>query len=268
MLHGVQRPAASSHTGQVELFQPGIIPPLALGPLVLVPGFHVIRKNGRCEPGVTQDQQAAAETHVWMRAHLSADQRQAHSRAAVAVNPLASSLHGPPSHPAIASVRSMVKRAAERTNERTPACWVAGFGDGVLEALGHRWLFLASAGRGGRAISHLLRHPSNLCFPLPSPRPTNPQPAGLHRNGARSSKATREPCADEGADEGGRAIVRTVVSCGLSGHMFTDKEVLVVVPGHIGTVSTLTERTKTRSPATQAPRHPGTREQAAAPLTC
>lgn len=152
-----------------------------------------------------------------MDAHLSADQRQVqvHQRAAVAVNPLASSLHGPSSpdqasKSAQPSVSILCAQPGGRThehtrtnaqrNERTPACpRGAAFGESVLESLGaYQTLFLASGkARQGRAISHLLiTHQSTFSVALTD---NNPQAVGLDRDSALQQQQQRVVPGAEGA---------------------------------------------------------------------
>lgn len=159
---------------------------------------------------------------MWMRTSPQISSGRLNPRAAVAVNPLASSLHGPSSPstgPAsqpkaqafIVSVRTAHTHihtktggtARQRTSERTPCLTLlarsrgsglrrrrSGISPGDI-----RRLFLAF-GKARLAISHLpfVTRQIYSCFSPVALTDKSPQAAGLHRNGALQQKqATRGP---------------------------------------------------------------------------
>lgn len=157
----VVRPAASGHTDPRCAFTPqgtryGIFTPLTSG--LLVPGSHSIRGNGRCEPGGdTRPAATGRKTTCGCAPVRRSAAGSLQKRAAVAVNPLASSLHGPSTSPDQASPAAksaaparpglLCARCAQpggRVNgrlcfqeERNPATafWNSLGGGGTLEAV-------------------------------------------------------------------------------------------------------------------------------------
>lgn len=105
--------------------------------------------------------QAATGGKPRVDAHLSADQRQAHPRAAVAVNPLASSLHGPSASQSVQAQSFKSLRAQQaggrttRTDGRTPAPRRRDSATAFWNLWDIGRLFLAF-GKARLAISHLL----------------------------------------------------------------------------------------------------------------
>lgn len=196
--------------------------------------------------------QAATGGKPRVDAHLSADQRQAHPRAAVAVNPLASSLHGPSASQSVQAQSFKSLRAQQaggrttRTDGRTPAPEAAGFGDSVLESLGH-WTLVPCIRQGKAGDLPSPRHPSIYFFRRLDRQ--CPQQQDFTET-ARSSRSKQRvgPRAEGAPSSALWRLVGSLATCS------RDKGRLVVPGlGHIGTVSKA-HTGHTKGPALQPPK--------------